>query len=331
MVVSTLFVPNNPFVFTVKTDNAGTSTSTQFSLPLAATATCDCYVYWGDGTTSRITSRTDPAWTHTYPIAGTYTVQVYGILTGIRFAGGGDRLKFLNISQWGTNFKLGNAGTSFWGCSNLTITATDVLNTNGLTNLEGIFIGCTSLTSIPNIGKWDVSQVTSILNTFNACSNLAPDIANWNVSNLVNMGTAFFSTKANFSLATWNTSKVTDMSSAWRACSLFNQNISVLDTSKVTNMSNMLRDCTAFQQNIGSLNIAGLTNAADMLTGVTLTNANYNGLLAGFSANPNRKNNVTFSGGNSHYDTTSGGFNGTAGRAILTGTNLWTITDGGTP
>lgn len=331
MVVSTLFVPNNPFIFTVKTDNAGTSTSTQFALPLHSSASCDCYVYWGDGTFDRINAYNDAAWTHTYSIAGTYTVKIYGNLSTIRFANGGDKLKFINISKWGSNFKLGNIGVAFWGCSNLTITATDILNTNGLTSLDGTFINCTSITTIPNIGRWDVSQVITLQNTFNGCTNLSSDLSTWNVSNVTNLSTTFYSTKVNFPVAGWDVSKVTLMASTFRGCSLLNQDFSSWNVSNVTDMSNAFRDCIALQQNLGSLNISSLTNATDMLTGVTLTNANYNALLSGWSANVNRKNNVTFSGGNSHYDTTSGSFNGTAGRAILTGTNSWTITDGGTP
>jgi hypothetical protein len=74
-----------------------------------------------------------------------------------------------------------------------------------------------------------------------------------------------------------------------------------------------------------------LTNATSMFLGVTLTNANYNGLLSGWGNFVIPHNTVTFSGGNSHYDATSGGFDGIAGRLLLTGTYSWFITDGGTP
>jgi len=449
------FLQDNAFVSTWKTDNAGTSASNQILIPTSPSGSYSCTILWGDGTSSFITAYNDAATTHTYPSAGTYTVRIYGKFEGFRFAAGGDKLKLLNISQWGPSFKLGNLGASFWGCSNLTITATDILNTSGLTNFGGTFIGCSSLTTIPNIGKWDISSVTTLQNAFNACGNFSSDLSQWNVSNVTDMSGAFFGTKINFSVASWNVSKVTNMSVTFRGCSLLNQDFSSWDVSNVTDMSNMFRECpvfngnvttwnvskvtnfgamfygasvfnrnigswnvsaattlesmfgnagafnqnigswniskvtnmiglfqlcpfnqdisgwdmssvtvanamfagatlfnqnisgwnvskitnmsgmfllaTSFQQNLGNWNIAALTNATDMFTSTTLTNANYNALLAGWAANPNRKNNVTFSGGNSHYDATSGGYNGTAGRAILTTTNSWTITDGGTP
>ena len=68
-----------------------------------------------------------------------------------------------------------------------------------------------------------------------------------------------------------------------------------------------------------------------MFLGVTLSNANYNLTLNGWSLQTVNSS-VTFSGGNSHYDTTSGGVDGVAARGVLTGVpKLWGITDGGTP
>jgi len=57
------------FVFTVKTDNAGVSTSTQFRLPLTTSAELDFVISWGDGVVERITSHTAPEITHTYASA----------------------------------------------------------------------------------------------------------------------------------------------------------------------------------------------------------------------------------------------------------------------
>jgi hypothetical protein len=92
----------------------------------------------------------------------------------------------------------------------------------------------------------------------------------------------------------------------------------------------MLLGCTSFNQNIGSWNITSLTEAVSMMDDVTLSTTNYNALLAGWGAQA-VQGGVNFSGGNSHYDAVTGGFNGTAGRALLTDVSFWNISDGGTP
>ena len=68
------------FVSTWKTDNAGTSGATQITLPLEAGGTYDFGINWGDGSSSKITAYDQAEVTHTYPIAGTYTVKIDGVI-----------------------------------------------------------------------------------------------------------------------------------------------------------------------------------------------------------------------------------------------------------
>lgn len=346
------------FVSSWKTDNAGTSSSTQITIPVITALTYNCVIEWGDGTSSNITTSTDPAWTHTYSSAGTYTVVISGNFGGLSFNNGGDRLKLLNISRWGSKFRLGTTqGNYFYGCANLTISATNILTTTGTTIFTGLFRNCTSLTTVPGIASWDVSSVTSMTFCFggailfnqslsgwntssvtlmNSMFNMATvfngDITTFNTSSVTNMANMFLNALAfNQNIGSWNTGNVTMMQGMFAGTATFNQNIGSWNTTSLLNTDNMFNVATAFNQNLGSWNISSLITAVNMFAGVTLSNANYNGLLAGWGAFMTPHNNVTFSGGNSHYDTTSGGVNGTAGRAILTGTYSWTITDGGTP
>jgi PKD repeat protein len=90
------------FAFTAKTDNTGVSTSTQFKLPLTTSTGLNIVVDWGDAATSTITSHTDPAVTHTYASAGTYSISITGTLPGFKFNNAGDKSK--NIKY----FKLGS-------------------------------------------------------------------------------------------------------------------------------------------------------------------------------------------------------------------------------
>jgi hypothetical protein len=111
-----------PFQISIKTDNAGTSLSNQFTLRLNPAYLYDFYVGWGDGQFERWTSSTSP--THTYAAIGTYTVSIWGTFPAIRFNGGGDRLKLLTISQWGSSVEWLSMSGAFNGCSNLAFTAT---------------------------------------------------------------------------------------------------------------------------------------------------------------------------------------------------------------
>ena len=351
---------STPFIFSVKTNNGGISGSTQIKVPTLSSGSYNCLVIWGDGTTSKITTFNDAAWTHTFAGgAGTYTVQIYGLFNGISFANGGDKLKLLTISQWGLNFRLGNgsSGQHFHGCSNLTITATDVLNLTGTTSLGNTFNGCAALTTIPsanswntsavtnmnfmfenatlfnqNIGAWNTSAVTTMSSMFQGAAAFNQNIGAWNTSAVTNMLSMFENAGAfNQNIGAWNTSAVTTMLSMFQGAAAFNQNIGAWSTNAVTSMTGMFQNATAFNQNIGAWHISALTQASSMFANVTLSNANYNALLAGWGAFVTPHSSVPFSGGNSHYDATSGGFNGTAGRLLLTGTYSWTVTDGGTP
>jgi PKD repeat protein len=90
------------FAFTVKTDNTGVSTSTQFQLPLTTSTGLNIVVDWGDATTSTITNHLDVNTKHGYASAGTYSISITGTLPGFQFAFSGDKLK--NIKY----FKLGS-------------------------------------------------------------------------------------------------------------------------------------------------------------------------------------------------------------------------------
>ena len=80
---------------------------------------------------------------------------------------------------------------------------------------------------------------------------------------------------------------------------------------------------SAFNQDIGSWQVGALTDAPNMFQSVTLSIANYDALLKGWSTQT-LKSSVTFSGGNSKY------WDGTAARTIMTSVpNSWRITDGG--
>jgi len=237
------FVDPNYFEFSVKTDNTGTSSSNQFQLPLISSGDINFLVDWGDGNTDTITTYNQSETTHTYTSGGTYTIKIAGIIKGFRFNNGGDRLKMLNISNWGCLDISTDA--SFRGCENMTCSAVDapIIST---TSLAYTFARCYEFDG--PIGNWDVSNVTSMSNLFRGEMGLPTKfnqpLNDWNVSNVTNMGGMFFyNTSFDQPLNKWNTSSVTNMSRMFggrsNTRSIFNQDIGNWDVSNVINMDRM--------------------------------------------------------------------------------------------
>jgi surface protein len=204
------------FAFTVKTDNTGVSTSTQFQLPLTTSTGLNIVVDWGDATTSTITSHLDVNTKHGYPSAGTYSISITGTLPGFQFNNAGDKLKILNISSWGVLDITTNS--AFRGCTNLTCSATDA-PTITTTDLTQTFANCTNFNS--NIGNWDVSAVN-------------------NMEGMFILATAF-----NQDISTWDTSTVNNMVSMFQGATAFDQNLGSWDVANVTNFVNFMRGKTA--------------------------------------------------------------------------------------
>lgn len=130
-----------PLIIEIDTRNteAGSSNSDQFGLYLPA-GSYNFEVDWGDGNTETIT--TSGTTTHTYSTEGIYEVTIN--TNDGTFAGGlnignstsRDRLKYTDIKQWGTYCTYNTC--SFWGCSNMDITATDTfvyVSANGVNDM----------------------------------------------------------------------------------------------------------------------------------------------------------------------------------------------------
>ncbi len=201
--------PVSSFHSTWKTDNTGTSNDNQITLPLVSSGAIDFTVYWGDGTYDIITAWNDAAKTHTYPAAGTYNVKITGTLKGWKFDAGGDKLKLLEISEWGVlDISVDDA---FFGCANLDVTATDAPIISS-TSLSSTFRECSKLTSIGNADAWDVSAVTAMRNMFRITSLFNQDIGGWDVGNVVDMSyMLYFALVFNQDLSAWDINSVTEM------------------------------------------------------------------------------------------------------------------------
>ncbi len=215
-----------------KTSTTSSATS-NITLPITGTYVVD----WGDNSTSSTA-------THTYTGANTgtttVTISVTGTITSFRFNNSGDVLKIKNISQFGI-LKLGNANGYFYGTTNLKITATDILDTTGTTDMSYAFAD-SGIDTVPSMNSWDMSNVTNMIRMFFYSVYTGPN-------------TSLF----NQNIGSWNTSNVTSMGAMFMRAIVFNQNIGSWDTSNVTSMSGMFYFAQSFNQNIGSWNTAKVT------------------------------------------------------------------------
>ena len=340
------------FISVWKTDNttAGSSNLNQIKLPLNIDGVYNFTVNWGDGQSNIITKYDDSSTTHTYQSAGVYTVTISNVIRGFVFNGTGDRNKIIEIKNWGA-LNLGNSGNYFEGCNNLTITANNLLDLTWTTNFRFGFANCSSLTTIPQMNKWNVTNITDMSNMFYESPLFNQDISNWNVSNVTNMSYMFFNAKTfnqnignwtvsnvidmnsmflgasafNQNISNWNVSKVLDMSRIFWEAAAFNQNISGWDVSSATNMYGMFYYTLAFDQDIGSWHISNVTNMTGMFSGVTLSSVNYDSILKGWSLR-SVKQNVTFDAG---YSIHGSDISVTNAISILKDSpNNWIIIDG---
>ena len=59
--------------------------------------------------------------------------------------------------------------------------------------MDYMFSGCSSLSSFPDISKWNTNNVTNMDYMFSGCSSLSslPDISKWNTNNVIDMNLTF--------------------------------------------------------------------------------------------------------------------------------------------
>ena len=123
-----------------------------------------------------------------------------------------------------------------------------------------MFADCSSLNGPANIGSWNTSNVTNMIQLFGRATRFNQDISNWDTQNVTTMAYMFREARAfNQNIGNWNTSKVTDMEAMFDNASVFNQDISNWNTANVTNMSKMFSSALVFNQNIGNWNTSNVT------------------------------------------------------------------------
>ena len=253
------------FITLWRTSNTdGTSTvSGDLQLPLISTGTYNFTVYWGDGNSDTITTWNDPLTLHTYASPDDYIVKIVGQIEGFKFSGSSnnDKVKLLHVNRWG-QVLLGNDGAYFKGANNLTLSGTvDYPSLSGTTNLDEMFMNCTSLVTINNPSLWDLSNVTSMNDMFRGATSFNQNINSWNISGVTGMSGTFRSaTSFNQPLNSWDTFNVINLDETFRDASSFNKNINSWNISGVTTMVGTFQSAIDFNQPLSGWNVSNVTD-----------------------------------------------------------------------
>ena len=136
----------------------------------------------------------------------------------------------------------------FYGCSSLTSINLTGLDTSNVINMQDMFMNCTLLTNV-DITGFNTSKVESMYRMFIHCNNIQNlDLSNWDTSNVKSMSMMFCdcTSLTNLNLSGWNTAKVDGMMQMFDRCtSLTDLDLSSFDTGIVSSYSRMLLEVTA--------------------------------------------------------------------------------------
>ena len=248
-----------------------------------------------------------------------------------------------NINSWDTS-AITTMNAMFYNCTVFNQPLT--FNTSAVTSMNEMFQGCTAFnqaltfntSSVTDMGamfdacavfnqplSFDTSAVTSMSRMFRNATAFNQALS-FNTSSVILMNSMFQGCTAFNQALSFNTAAVENMARMFRDATAFNQNISSFNTGAVTSMYQMFKDAPAFNQNIGTWNVANVTNFGDFMTGktdATFSTTNLNAIYNGWSTQAVQSS-LTIDFGTAKYTAAA-----TAGRLVLTGTALWTITDGG--
>ncbi len=267
-----------PFITTWKTDNRGTSSDNQITIPTFLGETYNYTVDWGDGSSdSGVTGDI----IHTYATPGTYTVSISGTFPRIYInqarnpVGSGDAHKILTIVQWG-DISWSSMNAAFAGCIFLQGDFTDAPDLTNVTDMGSMFDEANAF-DYP-IGDWDVSNITDMSFLFRFALDFNQDLANWDVSNVTDMRGLFYNANSfNGNITGWDVSNVAVMQDMFNNALVFNQDIGAWDVSSVTSMANMFSIARFFNQNIGGWDVSNVADMASMFSNARAFNQDIGG------------------------------------------------------
>lgn len=314
----------NSFASTWDTSISDDTATGVVKLPLIASGDYNFRAHWGDGTSDVITGWNQAEATHNYSVTGEYNIVIEGTISGLQFAGSGDKSKIKNITQWGDLIISTNA--AFQGCSNLEITSTTDTPTITTNDLSNTFKDCASLQD--GVNSWNISNVSNLESMFEGATNFNDNISSWNISGVQNMNRLFkdaisFNNGNSSAINNWNVSSTTGMVSMLQNTS-FDQPISGWGVymTGVKDISYMLSGVDSFDQTLSGWQIDSIENASGFMENASgMSSYNYDRTLLAFNGQ-GPPTGITIDFGDSSFTST-----GSGARDSLANTYDWTITD----
>ena len=145
------------------------------------------------------------------------------------------------------------------------------LNTEKVTDMNGMFTGCEALTSL-DVSNFNTQNVTDMGYMFYGCEALTSlDASNFNTQNVTNMDWMFRNCSAltSLDLSNFNTQNVTHMGCMFSSCeALTSLDVSKFNTKNVTHMAWMFSGCEALTSlDVSNFNTQNVTDMSDMFSG----------------------------------------------------------------
>ncbi|MFT7233261.1 MAG: surface protein, partial [Cyclobacteriaceae bacterium] len=219
--------------------------------------TYDFDIDWGDGTV--LTNLTGDV-SHTYASAGIKTISINGVFPHFKSY---SKDKIRSVEQWGNivwssmNFTFGDVA------SGLAINATDAPDLSQVTDMSLMFKNLNFTGD--NLKNWDVSNVQNMWSMFFS-ANFNEDLSSWNVANVTNMSSMFIYTGDSYfgDISNWNVSSCIDMNGMFQNNVDFNTDISGWNVSNVTNMASMFGGASLFNADISGWNVSNISEMGQM-------------------------------------------------------------------
>jgi len=180
--------PESDFVFSINTNNPGSSNDSSFVLHIDTSFNYSYSIDW-DNDSIYDTLNVQSSFLHTFPAPGSYTIRINGQFPALNFnapnnqkSNNSDEDKLITVEQWGDHQ---------WE------------------SLEGAFLDCDSLEGLPAEAP-DLSRITSLERMFKG-SSFDQSVANWDVSGIQDMSEMFAFSTFNQPLDSWDFSSVTSL------------------------------------------------------------------------------------------------------------------------
>lgn len=260
------------FVIIVKTDNTGSSSNTEFTIPTLNDSADYVYNVDCDNNGENEVQNHSGDYTCSYNLAGSYRVVITGKFPAIYFNNELDKEKITAVEQWGTG-EWSTMFKAFYGASNLIVTADDAPDLSKATNMYRMFMGASDLTFTYPINNWDVSKIDYMAYMFSSATIFNEDIGDWNVSKVTSMEHMFSSATAfDQNISDWNIASVADMRYMFVHATAFNQDIGGWDTNGVLNMWGTFLYASTFNQDIGDWDVSTVTSMGEMFSNASSFN-----------------------------------------------------------